>query len=131
MQSPWIFSSTFLPDTDASVEFTVEEREQSICGTFAHGVFHSRWADYDARRVASWRGSDADRSVAPIELPPPSREGALISTLKKLTRLFSRTVNAPLIVPARNHFRTMARPETDLPPLAARPRGVDSNQISS
>jgi hypothetical protein len=131
MQSPWILSSTILPDTNASVEFTVEEREQSICGTFAHGVFHSRWADYDARRVPSWRGSDTDRSAAPIHLPPPSRKGALKSTLKKLTRLFSRTVIDSSIVPARNHFRTTARHATDLPPIAATTRGFDSNQISS
>jgi hypothetical protein len=69
MRSKWIFSSTLLPHPKETVEFLIEEREQSIHGTFANGVFHSRWADYDSRRVASWRGSAADPCVAPMAIP--------------------------------------------------------------
>jgi hypothetical protein len=51
MQLKWIFRSTLLPMSKEPVEFLVEERGQSIHGTFANCIFHSRWADYDARRV--------------------------------------------------------------------------------
>ena len=60
MQNQWIFSSTFLPYTGEPIDFMLEDRGQPIHGTYADGSFHSRWADYDADRVTSWRGTEGN-----------------------------------------------------------------------
>jgi hypothetical protein len=68
MELQWIYNSSFLPYTGEPIEFMLEERGQSIDGTFANGHFHSRGADYDIRQVTSWRESDG-ASAAPIMKP--------------------------------------------------------------
>lgn len=109
MQSQWIFSSTFLPYTGEPIEFMLEEREQPIHGTFADGLFHSRWADYAADRVASWRGADRDPSaVAPIAIPKLVQAGAFATTMKRLANVLSGRSNVTPIKPPRSHARAIA-----------------------
>lgn len=60
MQNGWINGSTLLPSSDAPIEFLIHDRLQPLRGTFAFGVFHSRWGDYAPVRVASWRQLDDD-----------------------------------------------------------------------
>jgi len=129
MQEKWIFSSTFLPYTGEPIEFMLEERNQPIHGTFSNGVFHSRWADYDADRVASWRGSDGDPSAEPIELSTAST-GGFITTLKRLARILSRGRGAPIASP-RSHARRHAVPSVSMQPAVAIARHMASNQLSS
>jgi hypothetical protein len=126
MEAKWIFSSTFLPYTGEPIEFMLEDRNQPIHGTFADGIFHSRWADYDADRVASWRGSEPDPSAEPIASSTASA-GRLISTLKRLARILSRKHGALTAVP-RSHARANAMPAIPMVPIA---RHIASNQISS
>jgi hypothetical protein len=129
MQTKWIFSSTFLPYTGEPIEFMLEDRNQPIHGTFANGAFHSRWADYDVDRVASWRGSDGDLSAVPMQIPTVSK-GTFITTLRRLTKVLSRGRVAP-IVPPRSHARTNAVPAISMQPVASSTRHIASNQISS
>ncbi|MEO7478751.1 MAG: hypothetical protein ABIT64_05930 [Lysobacteraceae bacterium] len=72
METPWIFSSTFLPCVGEPIEFLLEEREQPMHGTFANGAFHSRWADYDSSRVGSWRALQDAPSGSPTAAPAPT-----------------------------------------------------------
>jgi len=129
MQEKWIFSSTFLPYTGEPIEFMLEDRNQPIHGTFADGVFHSRWANYDAGRVASWRETDPDPSAVPIEQPTVSA-GRLISTLKRLARILSWNRGAPIALP-RSHVRTTAVTAIPMDPVVVIARHIASHQISS
>jgi len=129
MQAKWIFSSTFLPYTGEPIEFMLEDRNQPIHGTFADGIFHSRWADYDADRVASWRGSDGDPSAEPIELSTVSK-GRFVTTLKRLARILSGRRSSPIAAP-RSHARPHAVPAMQMHPVVAIARHIASNQISS
>lgn len=86
MQAPWIYSSTFLPYTGEPIDFLIKDRSEPLHGTFGNGMFHSRWADYDADLVQSWRGSEADRPVAPIEMPNVVTAGAFITTWRRALR---------------------------------------------
>lgn len=129
MQEKWIFSSTFLPYTGEPIEFMLEDRNQPIHGTFADGIFHSRWADYDAGRVASWRGSDPDPAAVPIASPTASA-GRLISTLKRLARFVARNRGTQVVAP-RSHARTHAAPALPMDPVVAIARHITSNPVSS
>jgi len=129
MQAKWIFSSTFLPYTGEPIEFMLEERNQPIHGTFSNGVFHSRWADYDADRVASWRGSDGDPSAEPIKLSTVTK-GRFVTTLKRLARILSGGRSTPSAAP-RSHARPHAMPAMTMHPVVAIARHIASNQISS
>jgi len=87
MQMPWIFSSTSLPNTSEPIDFLLEDRDEPMHGTFGNGSFHSRWADYSASRVQSWRSTSADLTAT--RMPPattPSR--TLIGAIKRFARLF-------------------------------------------
>ena len=128
MQEKWIFSSTFLPYTGEPIEFMLEDRNQPIHGTFANGAFHSRWADYDADRVASWRGSDPYPSAVPIQLSTAST-GSFITTLKRLARILSGGRGTPIA--RRSHARAHAVPAMPMHPVVASARHIASNQISS
>ncbi|HEV2607751.1 MAG TPA: hypothetical protein VGT79_07195, partial [Xanthomonadaceae bacterium] len=108
----------------------LEDRNQPIHGTFANGAFHSRWADYDADRVASWRGSDGDTSAMPTQ-KPTAATGMFVTTLKRLTRILSRGRSTPMIAPPRSHARTHAVPAMPMQPVVAIARHIASNQISS
>lgn len=139
MQEKWIFSSTFLPYTGEPIEFLLEDRSQPIHGTFADGVFHSRWADYDADRIASWRETAPDEtvpeeadpgpSIAPIELSA-APTGTFIAVLKRLTKVFSRG-RAAASAPPRSHARTTQVPAFPMSPNISVARHIHSNQISS
>lgn len=129
MQEKWIFSSTFLPYTGEPIEFMLEDRNQPIHGTFADGIFHSRWADYDANRVASWRETDGDPSTAPIETPPATM-GRFMTTLKRLARILSRRRGIPIAAP-RSHSRPHAVQVLPMHPVVSGARHIASNQISS
>ncbi len=133
MEAKWIFSSTFLPYTGEPIEFMLEEREQPIHGTFANGVFHSRWADYETDRVQSWRESEGEPSVALMATPQTVRTSLFITTLKRLSSMLSRGRPAAPIVPSRSHARTTTvhMPIVAMPPAVAIKRHIDSNQISS
>jgi hypothetical protein len=110
MQAPWIYSSTFLPYTGEPIDFLLEDRSQPMHGTFANGMFHSRWADYAADRVQSWRGSDADPSAAPLELPKtePLRQD-WVALLQRLPQIFFMRRNASAMARPHTHSRTNAR----------------------
>ena len=131
MQDKWVFSSTFLPYTGEPIEFMLEDRNQSIHGTFADGAFHSRWADYDVDRVQSWRESDGDPSSEAMEMPVVAREGGFITTLLRLTSILSGGRSAAAIAPLRSHARTTTAPPIAMRPIVVAARRIDSNQISS
>lgn len=131
MQAQWIFSSTFLPYTGEPIEFLLEDRQQPIHGTFANGLFHSRWADYDADRVASWRGSDGDSSAEQIAMPTVVTKGAFITTLRRLARIVSGGSKAAPIETPRSRARVALVPGAAMRPSMAAMRRIDSNQISS
>ena len=131
MQAKWIFSSTFLPYTGEPIEFMLEDRNQPIHGTFANGLFHSRWADYDADRVASWRGSDGDPSAEPIALPKAVSTGVFIATMKRLAGILSGGSKAAPIATPHSHARVALVPDIATRVPTAAMRRFDSNQISS
>ncbi len=131
MQTKWIFSSTFLPYTGEPIEFMLEDRKQAIHGTFANGIFHSRWADYDVDRVQSWRGSDGDPTAEAIETPKVIAGRGFIMTLKRLSRVLTKGRNAAPVAPVRSHARLAILPPPSVPVPAAPVRRIDSNQISS
>jgi hypothetical protein len=132
MQTPWIFSSTFLPYTGEPIDFLLEDRSEPIHGVFVDGQFHSRWADYGVDRVQSWRGLDADSSLALIEVPKTAKAGAFIATVRRLTRVFSgRRGDVAPIVPPHCRARTDAAAPVAKPRAAAAARHFHSNQISS
>ncbi len=128
MQAPWIFSSTFLPCAGEPIDFMLDDREQAIHGTFADGVFHSRWADYDAHRVASWRESDGEQSIAVASLPKPVASGRFAIALRRMGRIFSRKSEAAPSTPLRSHARPTSVPTISVP-ASAQP--IDSNLMSS
>jgi hypothetical protein len=130
LDSPWIHSASFLPHTGEPIEFMLEEHGQSIYGTFANGEFHSRWADYDARRVASWRKSGV-AAAAPKKQPTAAPESTFGSALKRLIGAGSRKpILTPLIVPRGRRRTTEAQANTTARNVPASGR-VDSNQMSS
>jgi hypothetical protein len=131
MKSKWIFSSTLLPDSMEPVEFLVEELEQSIHGTFADGVFHSRWTDYDTSRVASWRESADDPSVAPNAIPKEVRTGGFRAMLKRVTSVFTDKPSRSPIATAHGSCRAHAAAADLKPSGIATTRCFDSNQMSS
>lgn len=131
MQAQWIFSSTFLPYTGEPIEFMLEDRKQPIHGTFANGIFRSRWADYNADRVQSWRESESDPSAEPIAMQKVSARGTFITTLKRLTSLLSKGSNANPIALPHSHARTTAVPAVPMRARVVATRRIDSNQISS
>ncbi len=131
MQTKWVFSTTFLPYTGEPIEFLLEDRKQSIHGTFANGIFHSRWADYDADRVQSWRGAGGDPAAEAIAIPEVARAGTFMTTLKRLTKVLSRNRNAAPIQLVCNPPETIAIPVISMRSASARKRHADSNQASS
>ena len=128
MQAQWIFSSTFLPYTGEPIEFLLEDRKQPIHGTFANGLFHSRWADYDADRVASWRGSDGDPSAEQIAMPTVVTAGTFITTLRRLARIVSGGSMAAPIVKPRSRARVALVSGVAMRPSMAAMRRIVSNQ---
>jgi hypothetical protein len=54
MQTSWISCSTSLPRNGESIHFRLDDREVPIDGTYARGVFCSRWSEYDISRVHGW-----------------------------------------------------------------------------
>jgi hypothetical protein len=130
MDSQWINSSSFLPSTGDPIEFMLEERGQSICGTFDDGQFHSRWAHYDAHQISSWRESEL-ASAAPAEKPTATPANTLASALKRLIGAVSRRpILTPLVVP-RSRCRRTAVPANTMASNVSGSRRVDSNQMSS
>ena len=108
MQAPWIYSSTFLPYTGEPIDFLLEDRSQPMHGTFADGMFHSRWADYAADRVQSWHGSDADPSAEPLDIPNAAPRQVWVALLKRLPQIFSMWQNASPMARSRTRSRTNA-----------------------
>jgi hypothetical protein len=129
MDSQWIHSASFLPYTGEPIEFMLEEHGESIFGTFANGEFHSRWTDYDARRVASWRELGA-ASPAPTAEPTVAPAATFSSALKRLIRaVCGRPILAPIMLP-RGRCRTTAAPANTTAPNVAASGRADSNQMS-
>ena len=120
MQTKWICSSTFLPYAGEPVDFRLEEREQPIHGFFLSGSFHSRWAEYDARRVRSWRHTYGGPSAEQIVAPKVTAAGASVTTLRWLAKvLFKGRTNAAVESPHRRHARTTGKPAIPLRQAAA------------
>jgi hypothetical protein len=130
MQAPWIFSSTFLPYTGEPIDFMLEDRSQPIHGTFGDGAFHSRWADYDAQRVLSWRVADPDLAT-PVAILAPAPAGAFVTMMRRWAHGFSGASNLVATAPPRSHCRTTAAPAFVKSPACVAARHFDSNQISS
>jgi len=127
MQTPWISHSTFPPQTGEPIEFMLEGRGQPIHGAFADGSFHSRWADYAANRVTTWRRSDGDPASVPDAATKtlPGRFVALVRSLVGRRSPNPGTFRAP----GDNAGKTEA--PGPVPPAAPRSRRHDSNQRSS
>jgi hypothetical protein len=133
MSTTWISISTFTPYTGESIDFRLEDREESIHGTFTDGAFHSRWADYDSNRVQSWRRSVADPAHEVIAVPAVARRRAWFKPLAGLAKIFRSGADgagpAPIV---QSCYRTTFPP---VRPVAAVSSGTqhrrDSNQISS
>lgn len=85
MQEKWISNAAHLPSIGESIEFLVEGRQQSIHGTFANGIFHSRWADYDASRVTTWRRADGTRQSEKTDGSNATQTRVFATTLKRFT----------------------------------------------
>ncbi|MEO8742119.1 MAG: hypothetical protein ABI365_02910 [Lysobacteraceae bacterium] len=133
MQEPWIYSSTFLPYTGEPIEFLLEAHDQPIHGTFDNGVFHSRWADYAAERVASWRdwktGHAADHPGVSLAVPAVSN-GSFLTRLKRLAGMLShRRVIVPIVI-LRDRSRTPFRPANPAS-TSVTTSPDDSHQVSS
>ncbi len=130
MQHQWIYSSSFLPYTGEPIEFRLEEREQSITGTFADGVFHSHLARYNRSNVGSWRSLDSAPSAQPFGAPT-STTGSFSRIFQRLKNSISRNHGNDLMTPPRDRIRTVAIAPTALPRTHAIARDIDSNQMSS
>lgn len=59
----WIPSATVLPTRGTHIQFFVDRREVPLNGSFADGVFQSRWAGYEVERVKLWRTSTTAAGV--------------------------------------------------------------------
>ena len=130
MELQWIYSASFLPYTGEPIEFMLEERGQSVYGTFANGHFHSGGADYDIHQVTSWRESDVT-SAAPIMKPAEVPAHTLGSALKRLIgTFFRRPILSPCMTPSSHCTATVA-PERSATPNVPISRPIDSNQMSS
>lgn len=129
MQDQWIYSSSFLPYTGDPIEFRLEEREQPISGTFADGVFHSRWADYGRSSVGSWRVLH-DEPLTPPMVEPASTTGTFARIVKRLKNTMSRH-GTDVIASPQHRARIAAMAPAALPQTHAITRGIDSNQMSS
>jgi hypothetical protein len=130
MELQWNYSASFLPYTGEPIEFMLEERGQSVYGTFANGYFHSGGADYDIRQVTSWRESDGT-SAAPIEKPTVVPAHTFGSTVKRLIGAFSRRPHLSLRTTPYSHCTATAVPERSTTPTVPILRSIDSNQMSS
>jgi hypothetical protein len=86
MQAPWNHKSTFLPYTGEAIDFMLEDRSQPMHGTFANGMFHSRWADYDVDRVHSWREAHGEPPALQADLSKMVTTGTWIARLNRRLR---------------------------------------------
>ena len=57
MGTPWVTSSTALPQEGQPVEFVVDGRVVAMGGIYVRRTFRSRWAGYEAERVHTWRSA--------------------------------------------------------------------------
>ncbi len=131
MQAKWIFSSTFLPCTGEPIDFLLEDRSEPLHGTFDNGIFHSRWADYSANRVQSWRGSDGAGTSSPIATPKAAKVGAFVAMMKRFSNALPGRSKAIPIQPhsRRRTVTTIAAAPARSPVFMRRIAG--SNQMSS
>jgi hypothetical protein len=65
----WISSSARLPHVGTSIQFMLDDRDVPMKGTYAEGVFRSRWGNYDVGCVRLWRAWDLDPSAAAAAMP--------------------------------------------------------------
>ena len=86
MTTPWVFSSTFLPYNGEPIDFLLEDREEPIHGTFEGSVFPSRWADYGAARVRSWRQAMVDPAHEVIKQPCVAIHSSIFGALERFAR---------------------------------------------
>lgn len=70
MSVSWISTAASLPRSGAAILFVLDHREGPMIGTYAQGVFHSRWSDYDVDNVRLWRASNVS-TVAPMTAANP------------------------------------------------------------
>lgn len=73
MSVSWISTTASLPLSGASILFVLDHREGSMIGTYAQGVFHSRWSDYDVDNVRLWCASNVS-TVAPTTVANPQSQ---------------------------------------------------------
>lgn len=128
MQGPWVFSSTSLPHTGEPIEFLLENRRHAIHGTFANGLFHSRWVDYDADRVTLWRKSDP--SAASIQAQVVAKTSVFAGMLAKLRKMLTIGGQTAGIAQSHSHARTIAEPTVEARLPAASTRSLPGNRIS-
>ena len=65
----WISSSARLPHAGALIQFMLDDRDVPMKGTYAEGVFRSRWGNYDVGCVRLWRAWDLALSAAATAAP--------------------------------------------------------------
>lgn len=70
MSVSWISTTACLPLSGAPILFVLDHREGPMSGTYAQGVFHSRWSDYDVDNVRLWCASNVS-TVAPMTVTNP------------------------------------------------------------
>ncbi|QBB71164.1 hypothetical protein ELE36_12830 [Pseudolysobacter antarcticus] len=129
MQDQSIYSSGLLLYVGEPIEFKLEEREQSISGTFGDDFFHSRWAGYGRGRVGSWRSLDRDRSAQPVEAPIPT--GSFARFFKRLRNITSPRQGSDLITPPSDIAEISAVASTTLPASKATAHAIHSNPLYS
>lgn len=129
MSVSWISTAASLPLSGAPILFMLDHREEPMNGTYAQGVFHSRWSKYAVNDVRLWRASNVG-AVAPMTVAKPSRQiskGALNWLFGHL-----KGHDAIVSVPApREPIRSDSISVRRIDATCGIGRRADSNQMSS
>ncbi|MEO7062396.1 MAG: hypothetical protein ABI082_01305 [Dokdonella sp.] len=89
MSRQWVRSSASLPHAGASIQFMIDDRKVPMEGTYAGGVFRSRWCTYDVGCVNSWCASDDSPQVT-ATAASPAQGKASRTTANWLSALLAR-----------------------------------------
>jgi hypothetical protein len=76
MNTQWILSSASLPRPGRPIYFLLANRTVPMHGSFAKGIFHAHWSDYEVDCVQSWCVDEDEASKSTLK-------GRLLQTLKR------------------------------------------------
>ena len=125
-------NSTFFPYTDEPIDFRIKDREEPIHGSFVHGNFHSRFADYDVHRVQSWRHAHVDAAHEEIVEPHAASRRWFTPIVRVAKLLLSRDDGVIPEMTQRSRARIHIQRVCPVTPLSGPTRyRTDSNQMSS